>query len=378
MMSRCDIFCRVIDNFGDIGVCWRLARQLASEHKLAVTLWVDDLVAFSRLTPVLDTTAHIQSLQHITVRHWSDDFPDDALPADLVIEGFGSALPQRYLERMAARPARPYWFNLEYLSAENWVEGCHALPSVHPATGLTQYFWFPSFTSKTGGLLREAALLAERDRFQQSTSEQAVFWARLGVSQASLYQRRLSLFAYENPCLASLLDFLSQDSTTTLLAIPEGRILAGVENWAGQSINVGTHLQRGGLTIATLPMLPHEDYDRLLWACDLNFVRGEDSFVRAQWAARPFLWHIYPQEEGAHFNKLDAFIRLFSQHTQPSPAWIESLRRWNQGAPSPLWADLLQELPGLQAATENWCSHLAKQSDLAAQLILFCQSRSSG
>ncbi|MBY0444112.1 MAG: elongation factor P maturation arginine rhamnosyltransferase EarP, partial [Burkholderiales bacterium] len=38
---RWDIFCRVIDNYGDIGVCWRLARQLSFEHGFAVRLMVD-------------------------------------------------------------------------------------------------------------------------------------------------------------------------------------------------------------------------------------------------------------------------------------------------------------------------------------------------
>ena len=44
-----DIFCTVVDNYGDIGVCWRLARQLAAEHGFAVRLWVDDLASFARL-----------------------------------------------------------------------------------------------------------------------------------------------------------------------------------------------------------------------------------------------------------------------------------------------------------------------------------------
>ncbi|HET9045379.1 MAG TPA: elongation factor P maturation arginine rhamnosyltransferase EarP, partial [Casimicrobiaceae bacterium] len=41
--QRWDVFCKVVDNFGDAGVCWRLARQLVAEHDLAVTLWIDVL-----------------------------------------------------------------------------------------------------------------------------------------------------------------------------------------------------------------------------------------------------------------------------------------------------------------------------------------------
>ena len=40
-----DIFCSVVDNFGDIGVCWRLARRLSAGLGQQVRLWVDDLAA---------------------------------------------------------------------------------------------------------------------------------------------------------------------------------------------------------------------------------------------------------------------------------------------------------------------------------------------
>ena len=41
-MSRSwDVFCRVVDNYGDAAVCWRLARQLADEHGARVRLWID-------------------------------------------------------------------------------------------------------------------------------------------------------------------------------------------------------------------------------------------------------------------------------------------------------------------------------------------------
>ena len=37
-------------------------------------------------------------------------------------------------------------------------------------------------------------------------------------------------------------------------------------------------------------------------------VRGEDSFVRAQWAALPFVWQAYPQADAAHLTKVAAFL----------------------------------------------------------------------
>ena len=67
---RCDLFCTVIDNYGDLGVCWRLARQLAAEHSIAVTLMVDDLASFAHLAPALDPARDEQMLGDIRVRRW--------------------------------------------------------------------------------------------------------------------------------------------------------------------------------------------------------------------------------------------------------------------------------------------------------------------
>jgi uncharacterized repeat protein (TIGR03837 family) len=126
-----DIFCRVIDNFGDVGVCWRLARQLAGEHGLAVRLWVDDLAAFRRLCPAIDAGRAVQSWQGVDIRLWPEPFPE-VEPAGVVIEAFACELPERYVRAMAARVARPRWINLEYLSAEAWVGECHGLASPSP------------------------------------------------------------------------------------------------------------------------------------------------------------------------------------------------------------------------------------------------------
>jgi len=314
-MTRCDLFCNIIDNYGDIGVCWRLARQLAAEHGVKVTLWVNDLGTFARIAPALDPLLPWQALGDITVCHWAADGTMTD-PGDLVIEGFGCALPLDFLHAMSTRQPAPVWLNLEYLSAEGWVEDCHGLPSRHPTSGLTQHFWFPGFTPRTGGLMRESGLLERRDTFQASAEAQSHFWSGLGLPEAMGMGRRLSLFAYENPAIDDLLTALAADDTSSLLIVPVGRALPDIARWAGvATLQTGDRVQKGALSIAILALLDTDDYDRLLWACDLNAVRGEDSFVRAQWADRPLLWHIYPQEDDTHRVKLEAFIHQVSQHS---------------------------------------------------------------
>jgi uncharacterized repeat protein (TIGR03837 family) len=200
-----DLFCRVVDNYGDIGICWRLARQLRREHGLDVRLWVDDLVSFRRLCPQVAPDADTQLIDGVTVRHWRDQdgVYTAADVADIVIEFFACDIPPGYIGAMAKCAPRPVWFNLEGLTAEEWVEGCHRLTSPHPRLPLTKHFFFPGFTDKTGGLPREAALESERLAFQSDPAAMTAFLAGLGVAGPELAATRVSLFCYPHAPVAT-------------------------------------------------------------------------------------------------------------------------------------------------------------------------------
>jgi uncharacterized repeat protein (TIGR03837 family) len=373
-----DIFCTVIDNFGDIGVCWRLAKQLQQEYQLTVRLWVDDLVSFSKLEPTLALHLSSQYCQKIEICYWpKDNFPTSIQPYDVVIEGFACRLPESFIQAMATQPIKPIWLNLEYLSAESWTLGCHGLSSPHPKLPLKQTFFFPSFDERGGGLLRESDLLMARDTFQQDKIAQTNFWQSLGYSQAMTADYRLSLFAYENNAVPALLEALSLQSTHSFLAVPEGRVLANVSAWSKQNLSSGDCITIGSLTIAVLPFLSPTEYDQLLWACDVNMVRGEDSFIRGHWAARPLLWHIYPQEENAHWPKLEAWLDVI-KNVSPNDAesYLAAQRGWNRGDESVTfwrthWPFILSAQPIMQLLSEK----LSQQSHLAVRLIEFCRKQ---
>ncbi|MHC8319689.1 elongation factor P maturation arginine rhamnosyltransferase EarP [Pseudomonas sp. GB2N2] len=372
LKSRWDIFCTVVDNFGDIGVTWRLARQLVAEHALEVRLWVDDLRAFERLCPDIDIQAAQQWQEGVDVRQWPvDGLPTDA--ADVVIAAFACQLPSAYMDAMAARKKPPLWLNLDYLSAEDWVIGCHGLPSVKYKS-VQKYFFFPGFHKGTGGLLRERGLLERRRQFQQSPEAQRAFLQGLGIDRAQDAQL-ISLFAYENAGLASWLEVMAADPAPTHLLVPEGRILGDVERWLGvEGLAAGALHVRDALTVQVLPFVRQDQYDKLLWCCDFNAVRGEDSFVRAQWAGRPLLWHIYRQDEDIHLDKLDAFLSLYTNGlSAPAREAISGLwRKWNAGHDmSDDWLTTRKHWPELQKHAEAWCLEQALQADLAAALVQF-------
>lgn len=368
-LPRWDIFCRVIDNYGDIGVCWRLSRQLAAEHGVSVRLWVDSLSTFAVLCPEINPGEQIQRVGNIEVGLWSADFPDDVETADVVIEAFACELPASYVAAMSRRPIAPVWINLEYLSAEPWVTECHGLASPQSHAGLTKYFFFPGFVEGTGGLIREQGLLAAR---QALTRDAAVFWRSLHVPVATDGERHVSMFCYDNPALPDLLNVWSTETTVTRLLVMPGPATEQTARWLGTDLSPGTTRQQGALTVQALPFLTQDRYDALLWACDINFVRGEDSFVRAQWAGRPFIWQIYPQAENSHLAKLEAFLSLYLDSLSNPDTVRSCWQAWNGvGRIDDGWRAFAANRQALDTHSKQWASQLDRAQNLANNLVRF-------
>jgi uncharacterized repeat protein (TIGR03837 family) len=389
--ERWDVFCRVVDNFGDVGVSWRLARQLAREHGKAVRLWLDDLTVLSKLRPEIDPSRNAQRLEGVDVARMQESFEPSGV-ADVVVETFGCDPPQSYVLAMAARRDKPRWLNLEYLSAEEWVEGSHALPSPNPRLPLTKHYFFPGFTPRTGGLLREHDLLDRRDEFQRNAGVQAAFWRSLVGKSPPDRALKVSLFSYADAPLESLAHACRQYAGPVWLVASEGAAAAALGGFAQPGHDVIRRNSHSGgarreIQVFTIPFLSQDRYDQLLWACDVNFVRGEDSFVRAQWAGRPFAWNIYPTDDGAHWIKMSAFLSRYTANLERSQAAAVAglWEAWNRRpldessdrAAPPLaesWAAFVARREALLAHALAWSERLRKQRDLAAQLVDFAEN----
>ncbi|MGB8339154.1 MAG: elongation factor P maturation arginine rhamnosyltransferase EarP [Burkholderiales bacterium] len=374
--GKVDIFCKVVDNFGDIGVAWRLARQLVAEQGFNVRLWLDNPDALSRLSAEVDAQAEMQTVCGVEVRHWGVPFPE-AVPAEVVVETFGCDLPESYVIAMAHQARPPAWINLDYLSAEAWVDSHHALPSPHPRLPLTKHFYFPGFSDKTGGLLRERDLLARRGVFQRDQNAQLLFWEKFDMPPPAQNELRISLFCYENPCLPELLQAWADGSQPITCLVPEGVALESLAKFFKVDKSAVTKkTTRGKLTLQYIPFTDQGGYDQLLWACDVNFARGEDSFVRAQWAAKPFVWHIYPQKENTHWVKLNAFIDLYAaaMSAEQAAATREFWRAFNAGRGAGVaWNTFVYQLPGLLVHNRAWAEQLSTRIDLSSGLADFCR-----
>lgn len=386
-----DIFCRVVDNYGDIGVCWRLARRLT--HELgngSVRLWVDDLRSFARIAEGVDIGAYEQRVRGITVCHWGTDF-EAVEPAQVVIEAFACELPSAFVRRM---DAKRIWINLEYLSAEDWVESCHGLPSPQPG-GRQKHFFFPGFTSRTGGLLREPGLVEQRKAWQADATARMGLLRDLGVPP--IWRQRLEagaqlvyVFSYPEAPIQGLLDGLAASGRQTLILMPE-RASSSLRNTPASTTasppgtispetsvkpSIHPHQNKGHDTevaVHTLPFVDQTVFDQLLWSSDLNIVRGEDSLIRAVWAGRPMIWQPYLQEGDLHLEKLEAWL-----DRTPYPELIcELMRAWSTGDAAQVAALLPAALDGpafdaWNIATEDYCADLTQTDDLATRLLRFC------
>jgi uncharacterized repeat protein (TIGR03837 family) len=376
------IFCKVVDNYGDVGICWRLARQLQQEHGIAVTLWVDDLQCFQRICPDVAVSAEEQQIAGVTVRHWRNQegvFSAGDV-ADIVIEFFACDIPPGYIAAMAVCNPRPVWLNLEGLSAEEWVEGCHALPSPHPRLPLTKYFFFPGFTGKTGGLLHEFSLEEERRQFQSDQPAMTTFLAQFGVTPIEMASLKVSLFCYPHAPVSALFESWQSGDTAITCLVPDGVAAEAIQAFLQEEAKPGAARTCGALTVRVLPFVAQPDYDKLLWACDLNFVRGEDSFVRAQWAGKPFVWHIYPQDENLHHKKLRAFLQCYATDLESLTAF--SLN-WNGASTegmkeqvnwSALWTSFQTDMPKIACRADDWQRQMLANGDLATNLLKFAAS----
>jgi uncharacterized repeat protein (TIGR03837 family) len=373
---RWDIFCQIVDNYGDAGVCWRLARALSRLSSSSVNnvecddsrirLFCDDLNVLNVITHG-DAVAHGASLG-VEVLPWSATESPAILASvgDVVIEAFACHLPKPYVEAMVQKTSQkvsakqPIWINLEYLTAEAWADDMHLMPSPQN-NGLNKYFYFPGFTPKAGGVL-----LGDWDEVTSNS-------LNIPTSLSSAFEscrpksKKVSIFNYKQAPLDAWLGSVNQ------VALEHGEMV-DVFLCADQNVSTTTQAALSSVDSAVkliqLPFIPQEDYDYLLSVCDINLVRGEDSFVRAQWAGKPFIWDIYPQSDLAHEVKLDAFLeRYFEGGSAKLRAIGMSAMKW--GSASDWW-------PHLNAWTshsEVWRQKLMSLGHLEGKILDFVKSQ---
>lgn len=283
-----DIFCDVIDNYGDAGFSLRLARALL-KRDISICFYCNNIDTLRSIISEND-------LKNPSLKLMPWPKASDYEPSPTVIEAFSCRLPEELNDKL--RDRHSLVIELDYLTAEKFAEDCHMLSS--SSDGIDSYFFFPGFTQKTGGVIFEKEF------------EEDIRKHRTDVLTTD--GMKISLFSYENPRLKELLQELSNSTFNPSITVFAGKALDNLNRICNCSLSAGKSINLKGLHIKARSMCSQPEYDQILLSSDLNLVRGEESVVRAMLVGKPFLWHIYVQDEDAHLVKLNSFFDRIQEY----------------------------------------------------------------
>jgi uncharacterized repeat protein (TIGR03837 family) len=298
MTGSIDIFCDVVDNFGDAGVCFRLARSLKSEDPgLEIRVFTNDLSAFSAMSREIDHEKKIQKVRDINLLSYdviTEGYLKNYQIPPLVIEAFACHIPELYYTK--ALDSDCVIINLDHLSAEKWIEGVHLKESL---TGrkAKKYFFMPGFNQNSGGLILDRRLSDE-----EAVLKRSEFIKLFGFTDPGLLA---TVFTYEHDFESLISDIKDSGRKVNMAVFGEK---------SRNSIEPLMNLQDHNLKIVLSEFLGQDDYTDLLKVSDLNIVRGEDSWARACLSGKPFIWHAYNQEDNYQLVKIKAFLEILEPY----------------------------------------------------------------
>jgi len=341
-----DIFCDVIDNYGDAGVCLRLGRDITRKN-IAVRLFCNNVNVLKKLINTCETKNHL-----IKILDWPNN---NYIPSETIIQAFSVRLEKNLLEKISKK--KSLVINLEYLTAEKFAEDCHKLPSY--SDNIESFFFFPGFTDKTGGVVIEDSFLDKRNKIVSNS-------------------KNISVFCYENSRLKDLINNLKNSPYEIRMNIFEGKALDTFNSQFKKELNLSKTEKIGNLNIVPTAMVSQNKYDEILINSYINVVRGEDSIVRAMLCGQPFLWNIYPQEENAHLDKINALFNLM-HNICSNKKTVETIRNltlsFNNFSDYLSDFDIFNFYDEWKKTTTEWSDYIISLGSLTDHLIEFIKQK---
>ncbi len=305
------ILCKVIDNFGDIGVVYRLARSLSElDSSLKLNLVVSDLSTFSKMAGEINPSLSFQQFRGWNILDWNDSatckkYFKEHIPLN-ILECFQCGRPDwldeiLFSEEFSKSGLISRIVNIEYLTAESWADDFHLKRGATSSANVKKAFYMPGFTSKTGGLILDKSFIQARDDSNYRKKLLDSIYSHVNFNDKDF---NILLFSYPK-------DFCFFFNTLNRYSAKKTeKIHVFVAPGAGKESFEKTAAQYSdcGFSINYLPYMNQEKWDAFLCSMDFLFIRGEDSFARAVLSGKPFLWNIYQQDEEYHLVKLKAFL----------------------------------------------------------------------
>lgn len=301
IVNEITILCKVVDNFGDIGVVWRLCRELRKkDSSLKINLVVDDLKAFSCIWHDVRLEEKFQIVDGINVYNWNEwDFCysefilNDGEKLQIILECFQCGRPD-WMEKILFEDKLNRTVQIimiDYLTAEKYAEDFHCLKSLTRSAKVQKVNFMPGFTAKTGGLIIED----EWKKLPERKSDGSVL-----------------VFTYERnwkPLVRAMLE--SQVAMRNGVKVAQGRGLTSFED-SWKVLENQYSIPNTKLSI--LPFLQQNEWDKMMRDCSVLFIRGEESMSRACLSGIPFVWHAYPQSDEYQLVKVNALLERMKPH----------------------------------------------------------------
>ena len=339
-----DIFCQVIDNYGDVGVAYRLAREFKRVYPNKKLRFIINQME------ELNLIKKSEEIEIITYQ----DISKIENSADLIIESFGCEIPKEYMDR--ALKNSKLIINLEYFSAEDWVDDFH-LQESFLGENLKKYFFIPGLSKKSGGILLDNEFL---ERKKKVTKNKGYYLKKIGINEK--YDLIGSVFSYEKNFDFLIEELKKLDKKILLLILSEKT----QKNFIKYFDNVNNYDK---IKFMKLPFFTYDKYEELLALCDFNLVRGEDSFVRALLLGKPFLWHIYPQEGNTHIKKLESFLEKYCLNNKELK---ETFINYNINKDN--FSYFFKNFKGIQEHNKEYANYLIENCNLIEKLINFIEN----
>lgn len=295
------VLCKVVDNFGDIGVVWRLCCQLSNQIKKEnftskINLIVDDLASFNKICNSVDSNKSFQIVENINIFNWNDEklcydefSKNDGENLSVILEVFQCGRPL-WMEKILFEEKLNRTVQIimiDYLTAEKYAEDFHCLQSLTRSSKVQKVNFMPGFTNKTGGLIIDS----EWEHFCDYKNNKTLL--------CFTYDRNWDALA--NACKKS--NYIEK------VLIAPGK---GFESLKKSFYS--NFIKDSNLKIEELSFMNQNEWDKMLKNCGVLFIRGEESMSRACLSGIPFVWHAYPQSDEYQLIKVRALLERMSVH----------------------------------------------------------------
>ncbi len=360
------ILCKVVDNFGDIGVVYRLTRNLITHYpEVSVNLIVQGLDSFNKINNKINPALPIQELEGFTVFDWDNfDFcykyfsGKNNSHLQVILECFQCGRPD-WMEKILFEDELTHIVNvimIDYLTAEDYAESFHCLKSLTRRAKVQKVNFMPGFTNKTGGLIFDTS-----DTLVKADTANPVMF-----------------FCYDADwrVLVNALNKFCKDFGPNDILVAQGK---GHDSFC-KAYDELCKDEAASFKVIDLPFMNQQKWDLQLQNCSFLFIRGEESLSRACLYGIPFVWPAYPQSEEYHLVKVRALLSKMEPFFDKSDfsiiknAW-ESINSINsdidKGFIEESLFNMLKNQKKMQEGFRNFSLDLRKNGDLVFNLMTF-------